>query len=561
MKLRSINFLNDPILGNLDLDFCSGGEVASAIYIAGENGTGKTAILNSIFKLANLQPDQIKDGSTTNYRIQLAPEEMAILSEHNSFRVAEGSAISECIVVTLSGEGGQDWNRIKLVATVNDEKKEFPGHILASEEAKKIFKLLFSDVAINFTPRNIASVTSKNLDEVAISQKSTDNLATEITQLMIDIQALDDSDLSKWVRENRDQAVEDGILDRRISRFRTAFSSMFPSKRYEEIRNVEGQKQVVFSDKGRECFIGDLSSGEKQVVFRGGFFLKDAGAAVGFVGIIDEPEVSLHPDWQLKIMDFYKSILGVNQDPRNSQVIVATHSPFILHNYDKSNEKIIVLKRAEDGSVRVEIEPMFYGWTHETAIREAFEIDVSRTSTSPLILVEGETDEKYLNEAVTKLNMDLKGAEIRWVGTVGKRGDAEFTGDKALNHTLAFAKSNPAAVGRPLILLYDSDTDKPESDHDRVAVRIMPFNGESVIKKGIENLLRFPPGFNTIDFTSARKKVDGYGIENTIRTLDKAKLCDHLIAKSREGHCDTLFEYFDELFGKLSVAIDHISER
>jgi len=562
MKFKGVRYENDPILGNLTLDFRIGNKIASTVYIAGENGTGKTAILNSLFSLSNLQPYMIKEGATTHYSLLLSPEEAHTLSSvAKDIGELKDGIIGDDLDITLIGNGDSNWNSIKLFVSVEGKRQELSSNIFSHHKANEFFKLLFSDVAINFTPKNIDSVTSKNLDEVEASQKTTDNLATEITQLIIDIQALDDADLSQWARKNTGKVINQEILDKRISRFRTAFSNMFPTKKYEEIRNVNGEKQVVFSDKGRECFIGDLSSGEKQIVFRGGFFLKDTGSAAGAVGIIDEPEISLHPDWQLKIMNFYKSILGVNQASTNPQIIVATHSPFILHNYEKSSEKIIILKKAEDGSIQLEKEPKFYGWTHEEAIREAFDIDISRESTSPLILVEGETDEKYLNEAVAKLGINLKGAEIKWVGRVGERGDAEFTGDKALNHTLSFAKSNPAAIGRPMILLYDGDTHKPPSDHGCVAVRTMPFNNQNSMKKGIENLLRIPKEININEFTSTKEQIDDYGLANTIRKLDKTKLCDYLVEKSREGNHEELFEDFRDMLTCLQTDVENISKR
>lgn len=560
MKIRNIKFLNDPILGNLDLDFQIDGQVSSTIYIAGENGTGKTAILNAIYRLAELQPDNVSEGSTISYGIQLSQSEVDLLRDFRYLNLPSGCTLDKNIEVKLEGVGPSNWNRIKFFLTVDGNRQEFPAHNLLTNGIQNIFRVLFSDVAINFTPRPISSVTAKNLDEVAVSRKTTDNLATEITQLMIDIQALDDSDLSRWVIENKGQLVEDTVLDRRISRFQKAFSSMFPSKKYSEIRNVDGQKHVVFIDNGRECFIRDLSSGEKQIVFRGGFFLKDLGATAGAVGVIDEPEISLHPDWQLKIMSFYKSILDVSPGAEKSQIIVATHSPFILQNYDKRSEKIIVLKRAKDGGIFAELEPTFYGWTHADAVREAFEIEINNAVSVPLILVEGETDERYLNEAVVRLGIDLKGAEIKWVGRIGEHGAPEFTGHTALNHTLAFAKSNPEAVSRPLILLYDSDTKKPSVNHDLIAVRAMPFYSDRAIRKGIENLIRVPSGVDSNDFTSTTEKINEYGISSTIRTFDKTRFCDFLIEKSRAGECRDLFEDFRDLFDELRSAVDYLTE-
>ena len=75
----------------------------------------------------------------------------------------------------------------------------------------------------------------------------------------------------------------------------------------------------VGTDGGRSYGLGALSSGEKQVLtmlysatrskFRGGIFL------------IDEPELSLHVDWQRKILAEL-----MTQAP-HSQIIACTHSP------------------------------------------------------------------------------------------------------------------------------------------------------------------------------------------------------------------------------------------
>jgi predicted ATP-dependent endonuclease of OLD family len=57
-------------------------------------------------------------------------------------------------------------------------------------------------------------------------------------------------------------------------------------------------------------------------------FLKDA------VVIIDEPEISLHPDWQRRLIPTLKSQNSANQ------FILTTHSPFI---YSKFPEREICL--------------------------------------------------------------------------------------------------------------------------------------------------------------------------------------------------------------------------
>jgi len=558
MKLNYIKFNDHKVLGNLEIDFCINGKPVSTIFIAGENGTGKTTLLDSIYKLANLQPNSVLEGEGITYGLTLSEQQIEAVSKHPNVNVPGGGLINELIEVQLKPEGRQDWSRIIISGTEDVHNITLPSHLFSDEEFKKEFRFLYSNVEINFNPQNIKSVTSKNIDEITTSQTTNKNTATEITQLLIDIQSLDDADLSKWTRENRGKPAGDDILDKRIRRFQKAFSKMFPNKKYKEIINHNSHKKVIFSENGKECFIEDLSSGEKQIVFRGGFFLKDTGSINGALSIIDEPEISLHPSWQLKIMDYYKSILGIEDCKNQEQLIVATHSPFILHNYNRANDKIIVLNTLESGEIEVSQEPSFYGWSHEQAIQEAFSLSIDPAIKTPLILVEGETDEKYLNAAANILGVDLKGTEIKWVGRLNERGNAEFTGDKALNQTLAFAKANPDTVNRPLILLYDSDTNKSESEHGNIYVRAMPFINDRIMKKGIENLLNLPETLDISDYYDVRDKTDEYGATSTIKSLNKNKLCDYLIEGSLRGDFVHIFRDFSDLFCRIDNAVESL---
>lgn len=72
-----------------------------------------------------------------------------------------------------------------------------------------------------------------------------------------------------------------------------------------------------------------MSSGEKQIIYRGGFLLKDAAAMNGAFVFIDEPEISLHPRWQ-KIMDYYKGIFTDENGIQTSQIFVVTHSRLLF---------------------------------------------------------------------------------------------------------------------------------------------------------------------------------------------------------------------------------------
>ena len=65
-----------------------------------------------------------------------------------------------------------------------------------------------------------------------------------------------------------------------------------------------------------------LSSGEKQILLiLLTILLQDNKQSIIFM---DEPEISLHFDWQKKIIEFARKL-----NP-NSQLIIATHSPAVI---------------------------------------------------------------------------------------------------------------------------------------------------------------------------------------------------------------------------------------
>ena len=76
---------------------------------------------------------------------------------------------------------------------------------------------------------------------------------------------------------------------------------------------------VKFSD-GRVSRLSTLSSGERQVI---GLIYAASHIGEANIILIDEPELSLHVDWQRKLIDEM-----VNQLP-SKQLIVCTHSPII----------------------------------------------------------------------------------------------------------------------------------------------------------------------------------------------------------------------------------------
>ena len=53
-KIREVTFIDHPILKNLKLNFCgSDGKAVDTIIFAGENGTGKSRIIDTLFRFSS----------------------------------------------------------------------------------------------------------------------------------------------------------------------------------------------------------------------------------------------------------------------------------------------------------------------------------------------------------------------------------------------------------------------------------------------------------------------------------------------------------------------------
>ena len=527
MKIRKIRLENNNILGTIDFDFTDNTcKVIDNIIIAGENGTGKTALLNIIFQFTNYSLDNIKRDEKRFFEIELLDYEVQkLLNNVNNKQFFLDKLSNNIFKINFDYSIAGNWDQIKIKINTILGEKTIMGTVFPNEP--KVLKSLFSDAEINYVPNQINNVTAKNIDALNTnSEKSSKNLATEITQLLIDIQSLDSQDFANWGEKNIGSTVDETKLNQRIKRFTSAFNFMFPTKRFKHIINVDSHKSIIFSENGNDMPIENLSSGEKQIVFRGSFLLKDIKSNNGALILIDEPEISLHPSWQMKILEYYKRLF-INENIQTSQIIVATHSPFIIHNNSRSNDKVIILKKNEAHKIYIPEVQKFQNWTEEEIVKEAFNIDHFNQAGSNMILLEGETDELYFRKTIEVFEKQNIKFNFNWVGRTNNKGNVEFTGDTALNHTKSFLIANPTFLKNDIVLLYDCDTNKPIEDIGRLKIRIMSENKNNLVYKiGVENLLNLPDDFNKDNFYKSSIKIDKYGAESIIKELDKTKLCN-----------------------------------
>ncbi|MDA2596704.1 AAA family ATPase [Bacillus cereus group sp. Bc061] len=410
MKIKKIKLENNPILGDIELEFTDeSGRIINNVIIAGENGTGKTTLLEIIYDFCALEIDHNKE--IRQFTIELTDAEVAFLQSVPLYESSLQNGIKNNEVRITIDYYNFNNNEFWFYKDEEDDASEQSlrgSYYYRNDELGQVLKGIYSTTEVNYTPESINAVTAGDIDlEAKGSIKSTSNIATEITQLLVDIKTLDDSELSDWVVEHPNAVPIDEVKQVRMKRFMNAFNYIFPAKRYSGVRNENGNKKVYFKEYDKEMPIEKLSSGEKQIVFRGSFLLKDQKSSQGIIALIDEPELSLHPDWQMKIVNYFKRLF-INEDgEQTSQLFFVTHSPFIIHNNDRIDDKIVILKKDENGDVYLPAEGKFFSWTSEQVVKEAFNInstiDEVREKRKNLIITEGKTDWKHLKRALLKL--------------------------------------------------------------------------------------------------------------------------------------------------------------
>ena len=198
-KIRKITFHNHPILGNLFLNFCNPeGKSVDTVILAGENGTGKSTILNAIYTLISQVADFEAD-------VEYETNNTVFVMTYRYKDLKNGSRY-------LYANDGTGMNAI-----------------LGSKDVSNKYPMtgIYSDVDINFHSEKLSSVTSLTLDEKSGSRRSSNDLPRQINQLLIDIQALDDADVAFAVREHPELAGKDLGVEERMPRFTSAFNRMF----------------------------------------------------------------------------------------------------------------------------------------------------------------------------------------------------------------------------------------------------------------------------------------------------------------------------------------------
>ena len=537
MKLKKIEIKDNEKIGSVELDFTKNGVVQDTIIFAGNNGCGKTTILEEIMLLAeNGRASHLE--RTTGYicaKIILTNEELEKIKEniknakHGNINEIEKIKNEIELLIDFTGEKGT-YGRLKVYSISEGKKEKLDSYnVLYHGKLEHIISSFYSAANIDYVFNDIGSITTIDIDVTEFNSiRSSNDTGNQIKQTFIDIYNLDAQDFLEWANNNKGKSIDENMMYLRLKRFKNAFSYIMDDLEFDQIINTPGKKQVMFKRNGKNINIDDLSTGEKQIIIRGGFLLRFLKVLNGSFILIDEPELSLHPEWQNKILQFYKKLFTNEKGEQVSQIFVATHSPFIINNSSRYNDKVIVLQRNKNsGEIEVIDKPTYYDCSNSVYIQEAFDLS-EFDKDSNVLFTEGETDEKYLEKAIEIFFNNKIDFKVEWIGKKNKTGNVINSGCTGLNNMLKVLETNENLFSKKVGLLYDNDTNKPQINEKKYFTYTLHGNKNKVYKIGIENALNLPCNFDYSKYEKTIEKEDDYGMKSIYKQLDKTKLCEDI---------------------------------
>ena len=358
MKIKNLHIKEYNGLENLYLNFESEGKVLDLVVLVGINGSGKTRVLESIHYWFEM------------FRSKAVNVEL--FYEENEIEVLESLMNNEGLT-EVEKEMQKEIEYTDCLRNIKFYNYDYRHNKTENRNYNsKIISRSFEKLKI--FPKIIYVPTEINFEEI---KKAQTNLKKEYSFINIvdsyeikDIPSYIATRISKVANEEEDLTM--GQVRKKVfAEINGIFEILELDVKLSEISKDENSMPIFTDSSGKKFGINELSSGEKQLFLRT-LAIKMLEPENSII-MIDEPELSLHPKWQQKIIDVYKKI------GKNNQIILATHSPHILGSVEK--ESIILLVKNKNGVVEVRIGENFgnsYGQTMERILEDIMGLETDR---------------------------------------------------------------------------------------------------------------------------------------------------------------------------------------
>ena len=316
MKINKVHFVDHPFFGTMEINFSSsdGSRTLNTVVVAGINGSGKTTLLNAVVAMMTdadnrLEKSYVEIELTELYEKNLLKWETADIS-----------------VLFADGDGEKERRRelIRFNTGMKGKNRYFTDLFKELKNSEKP-RIVYMPTEINFSKIKIETIPYAyqykflNIVDESVAKDVPNYFATYIDRYVY----------------SRDQLPAESIKLACVE-----INSIFKELEMESwITGLkkDGSRMPTFQNKaGKEFDITGLSSGEMQLFLRI-ISLKMMDINNSII-LVDEPEISLHPSWQQRIIKVYENI------GKNNQVIAATHSPHVVSSVPKENLRILLVQ-------------------------------------------------------------------------------------------------------------------------------------------------------------------------------------------------------------------------
>lgn len=351
MRIEKVHIKNVKGIKDLELSFKKDDKILDLIVLAGVNGSGKTTILEAMKDFFNNRNIDFNDIEKSNIYLEIFFEDF----EKNKIEEAEKSSDNYKHAL---------WDFFGTLQNYNLYRKNSNDYY-RNQIAKRF----------DIPPKMIYVPAENKFEEI---QTYSTTLSKEY-EFINTINSNVIRDIPSYIatRRNYLATVEENltmkeVTNKVVNEINDIFNILELDVKLKGFSKDEKTLPIFENSAGEEFDINDLSSGEKQLFLRT-LSIKMLEPKNSII-LIDEPELSLHPKWQQRIVEVYKNI------GENNQIILATHSPHILGSV--SNENIFILYRNENGKIEAKTGDELYssyGQPVERVLKDIMGLESVRT--------------------------------------------------------------------------------------------------------------------------------------------------------------------------------------
>jgi predicted ATP-binding protein involved in virulence len=347
MKIKKINITNIKSIDNLELSLMdeNTGKPHNVLLLVGENGTGKTTILQSIASCFTCNRSKY-EGKMLDYDDVAKTKPFAAISldlklnslELNHYGKTKKHRIEQVIVKEevkfkhhILKKGNEPFYQTEDYQTLNDNMSKFReepligGYVLFFDAYRIVSDLRINGPSSKIPDSPIDGALMPSIVQLTYHEEQFHSDRFQHTkQWIVNL----DYKEAKLYRERQEDS---GLFNRVIQAFNLLLSPYTFSR-------VSNKSEILFSTPSGEIEVGFLSDGMKSIFSMIGDILfrfslpymdkddidVDAVLNTEAIVLVDEIDCHLHPKWQLNIIPAMRSLFP------NVQFIMTTHSPLIV---------------------------------------------------------------------------------------------------------------------------------------------------------------------------------------------------------------------------------------